>query len=117
MPPGASSDITRTLLSVLVIGALLIGSVWTLLPFLSALIWAATIVIATWPLLLWVQRLTGGRRALAAAVMTLLVLLAVIAPVVVAINTLFETFQNSPAVITELSASYRLATRSNMRLT
>jgi len=79
MQPVASSDITRTLLSVVVIGALLIGSIWTLLPFLSALIWAATIVIATWPLLLWVQRLTGGRRSLAAATMTFLVLLAVIA--------------------------------------
>jgi len=101
MQPGASSDITRTLLSVLVIGALLIGSIWTLLPFLSALIWAATIVIATWPLLLWVQRLFGGRRSLAAATMTCLVLLAVIAPVVVSISTLFETFQSSPAVITD----------------
>ena len=104
MQPVASSDITRTLLSVVVIGALLIGSIWTLLPFLSALIWAATIVIATWPLLLWVQRLTGGRRSLAAATMTFLVLLAVIAPVVVAINTLFETFQSSPAVITDFLA-------------
>ena len=78
-----------------------IGSIWTLLPFLSALIWAATIVIATWPLLLWVQRLFGGRRSLAAATMTCLVLLAVIAPVVVSISTLFETFQSSPAVITD----------------
>jgi len=101
MQPGASSDITRTLLSVLVIGALLIGSIWTLLPFLSALIWAATIVIATWPLLLWVQRLFGGRRSLAAATMTCLVLVTVIAPVVVSISTLFDTFQSSSALITD----------------
>lgn len=105
MQPVASVDITRTLLSVLVIGALLIGTIWTLLPFLSALIWAVTIVIATWPLLLRMQRLMGGRRSLAAAFMTFLVLLAVIAPIIVAVNTLFETFQSSPAVITDFLGS------------
>jgi hypothetical protein len=49
IPPQASSDITRVVLFVLVIGTLLAGSFWTLLPFLSGLIWATTIVIATWP--------------------------------------------------------------------
>ena len=42
-------DLTRITLVVLIIGALLAGSLWTLLPFLGALIWSATIVVATGP--------------------------------------------------------------------
>ena len=70
MQHGTSTDITRVVLSVLVIGALLAGSLWTLLPFLGGLIWATTITVATWPALMTLQRLTGGRRAVAAAIMS-----------------------------------------------
>jgi len=101
MQPGASTDITRVVLSVLVIGALLLGSLWTLLPFLSGLVWATTIVVATWPALLRLQGLAGGRRGLAAAIMTLLVLLAFIAPLGIAVNTLFQAAEHSPAVISD----------------
>jgi predicted PurR-regulated permease PerM len=101
MQPGTSTDITRILLSVLVLGVLLVGSVWTLLPFLSALIWAATIVIATWPLLVRLERLTGGRRSLAATAMTLLVLLAFIMPFGVAISVLLDAAGQSPKVMSD----------------
>jgi len=101
MQPGPSTDITRVVLSVLVIGALLVGSFWTLLPFLSGVIWATTIVVATWPALLRLQGLTGGRRGLAAAIMTALVLLAFIAPLGLAVNTLFQAAGDSPAVISD----------------
>jgi predicted PurR-regulated permease PerM len=94
-----SSDITRVVLFVLVIGALLLGSFWTLLPFLSGLIWATTIAIATWPLLMSVQRLMGGRRGPAVAVMTLLVLMAFIVPFAVAISTLIDAAERSPTVM------------------
>ena len=103
MQPRALPDITRVMLSVLAIGALLVGSVWTLLPFLSGLIWATTIVIATWPALERLQRLTG-RRSVAATIMTLLVLLAVIAPLAVAINTLLGAAQQSPAMMSDFLA-------------
>ncbi len=101
MQPGTSTDITRILLSVLVLGALLVGSVWTLLPFLSALIWAATIVIATWPLLVQLERLAGGRRWLATVTMTLLVLLAFIVPFGVAISILLDAAAQSPKVMSD----------------
>ena len=55
-----SGDITRVVLMVLFIGMLLAGSFWTLLPFLGGLIWAATVVIATWPLLLRLRAHTGS---------------------------------------------------------
>ena len=60
-----AGDITRVVLMVLFIAMLLAGSLWTLLPFLGGLIWAATVVIATWPLLLRVREKTtflGLRR-------------------------------------------------------
>ena len=69
MKSEASSDITRIVLLVLVISALLVGSAWTLLPFPDAMIWATTLAIATWPVLLRLEGLTGGRRPLAAAIM------------------------------------------------
>ena len=103
MQPKALTDITRVMLSVLVIGALLVGSVWTLLPFLSGLIWATTIAIATWPALVRLQRLTGGRRS-AAAIMTLLVLLVVIAPLALAIDTLLAAAERSPMVASDFLA-------------
>ena len=86
MRPETSSDITRVVLFVLVIGALLLGSLWTLLPFLSGMIWATTIAVATWPLLLRLERATGGRRPLAVVLMTLIVLLVFIVPFALAIT-------------------------------
>jgi predicted PurR-regulated permease PerM len=67
-PP--QTDPTRTFLLILIIAVLIAGSLWTLLPFLSALVWATTIVVATWPLMLRVERRMGGRRGVATAVMT-----------------------------------------------
>jgi predicted PurR-regulated permease PerM len=94
-----SGDITRTILFVLVIGALLVGSAWTLLPFLNSLIWATTIAIATWPVLLRVERVTGGRRGRAVAIMTLTILLLFIVPFALAIGALMDAANRSPAVL------------------
>src|SRR5688572_17475910 len=101
MPPKASTDITRIILFVLVVGTLLLGSVWTLLPFLSGMIWATTIAIATWPLLLRLERVIGGRRALAVAIMTLVVLLVFIVPFALAISTLLDAAGRSPTVLND----------------
>ncbi len=79
-------DLTHTLFSVLVIGALLLGSVWTLKPFLPAILWGTMVVVATWPLLLRVQALLWNRRWLAVTVMTLLMLVVFVVPFVLAIG-------------------------------
>src|SRR6188474_3390990 len=83
-------DLTRITLVVLIIGVLIAGSLWTLLPFLGALIWATTIVVATWPLLLRVQQAAGGRRSVATAVMTVVMLLIFIVPFWLAIGTMID---------------------------
>ena len=51
--PENKRDLTRTTLAVLFIAALILASFWIIRPFLPAVIWAAMIVIATWPIMLW----------------------------------------------------------------
>jgi predicted PurR-regulated permease PerM len=83
----AEPDITRTTLAVLFIGALIAASLWVLRPFLPAIIWAVTLVIATWPLMTWLQRRLVRRRGAAVVIMTLLLLLIVIVPFWLAVTT------------------------------
>jgi predicted PurR-regulated permease PerM len=90
MNPQAPYDLTRTTLLVLFIGLLIVGSLWTMLPFLGALIWATTIAVATWPLMLRVQRLVGGSRTVATVAMTVLALAIFIVPFWFAIGGLID---------------------------
>jgi predicted PurR-regulated permease PerM len=81
-------DITRTFLAVLFIGALISTSLWIVKPFLGAAIWAVTIVTVTWPLMLYVQDRLWGRRSLAVAVMTVILLCVLVVPFWLAIGTI-----------------------------
>jgi predicted PurR-regulated permease PerM len=89
LPPG-HRDLPRIVLGVLVLGALIAGVFIVLRPFLPSLLWATTIVVATWPLMRAIERRVGGRRWLAATVMLLAMLVIVIAPIAAAVNTLFD---------------------------
>lgn len=82
-------DLARTVLAVLLLGVLIVGSFWILRPFLLSLLWAITIVVATWPLMLMLQARVK-RRATAVAIMTGGMLLVFVAPVALAIDTLVE---------------------------
>lgn len=81
-------DVTRTTLIVLFIGILIAACFWVLRPFLTSLIWATMIVVATWPVLVALQGRLWGRRRLAVAVMTLVLLLALIVPLSLAVATI-----------------------------
>ncbi len=83
-------EVTRTTLAVLSIGALIAASFWIVRPFLIALVWATMVVVATWPLLVSLQRRLGGRRAPAIVVMIIVMLLVFVLPFWVAISTLAE---------------------------
>ena len=83
-------EVTRTTLAVLAIGGLIAVTFWIVRPFLGALIWATMIVVATWPVLVTLQRRLGGRRALAIAVMTVGMLLVFVLPIAVAVSTLVD---------------------------
>jgi predicted PurR-regulated permease PerM len=86
----AAPELTRTVLAILALLALIAGSLWVLRPFVPAMIWATTIVIATWPLMIRAQSLLWGRRGLAVAAMTLALLLLFFVPLSLAIVTVVE---------------------------
>jgi predicted PurR-regulated permease PerM len=94
LPPAATAerDLVRTTLAVLFIGGLIATSFWILWPFLPATIWATTLVVATWPLMLRVQHQLWNRRWLAVLVMTLALLLVFVAPFWLAVITITENF-------------------------
>src|SRR6266511_3977396 len=81
-------DITRSVFAVLFIVALIGSSIWILRPFLGAILWAATIVVATWPLMISLQTWVWGKRALAVTGMTLLLLCFLVVPLAFAIGTI-----------------------------
>jgi predicted PurR-regulated permease PerM len=85
-----SSDLTRTTLAVLFIGILIAASFWVMRPFLSSLLWAAMIVIATWPFFLKLQNRLWGKRWLAVLVMTFLLSLVLIVPICFAVMTILD---------------------------
>jgi predicted PurR-regulated permease PerM len=96
------ADLARTTLSVLFIGALLAGSLWILAPFLGAFVWATMIAVATWPLLLRVERAFAGRRAPAVALMTLAMLAVLVAPLLVGINAVVAQADTLAAFVEKL---------------
>src|SRR5262249_41577514 len=53
-----------------------------------AAVWAVTIVVATWPLMLSVERVLWRRRGLAVCAMTALLLLVLIVPLALAVMTI-----------------------------
>lgn len=81
-------DLTLTVLAVLSLGGLIGTSVWVLRPFLGALTWATMIVVATWPLMLRVEKAVGNRRWLAVTIMSLIPLVLLIVPLSAAIGTI-----------------------------
>lgn len=83
-------DLARNTLAILCILGLIGLSLWVLRPFLAAAVWAAMLVVATWPLFSALEDRLGNRRKPAVAVMTLAMLLLLVMPLWLAIDTLLE---------------------------
>jgi len=78
------------MLVVIFFAALIVANYFILRPFLPAFVWAVTIVVATWPVMLRLQTWLGGKRGFAVAVMSLALLLILIVPFTLAIVTLLD---------------------------
>ncbi|AJZ89186.1 AI-2E family transporter YdiK [Cedecea neteri] len=89
-------DLLQILLSVLFISVMILACLWIVRPFVLGFAWAGTIVIATWPLLIKLQKLLWGKRSLAVLVMTLLLLMLFVIPIAMLVNSLVD---NSGPVI------------------
>ncbi|HEY1432143.1 MAG TPA: AI-2E family transporter YdiK [Stellaceae bacterium] len=98
------SDLTRTTLAVLFVTGLIAACFWILRPFLPAIIWATTLVVATWPIMLRVQRRLWNRRGLAVTVMTLAILVIFVLPFWLAITTITDNFDRITEGATSLAA-------------
>jgi predicted PurR-regulated permease PerM len=81
-------DLTRTTLGVLFIGVLIVTTLWVLRPFIAPTIWATMIAVSTWPMLRWFEARLWGRRGLAVLVMSLLILMLLVVPLMLAIGTI-----------------------------
>ena len=88
-----SVDITHVVMSVLFLLVLVTATFWVLSPFLTSILWATIVVVATWPILLRLQASVGGRRGLAVTIMTLTILLVVFIPVTIAVSTIVSNAQ------------------------
>lgn len=83
-------DLARNTLAILCILGLIGLSLWVLRPFLAAAVWAAMLVVATWPLFVGLERRLGNRRSIAVLVMSLGMLLLLVLPLWLALDTIFE---------------------------
>jgi len=93
----ATRDLTRNTLAVLTTLLLIAACLWVLRPFAGAGVWATMIVVTTWPVMLRVQRLAGGRRWVAVTVMTLVMLAIFVLPLLVAIGTFVSNIDRMTA--------------------
>ncbi len=94
-----SSDLTHTTLSVLLLALLIASSFWVLSPFLMAMLWATIVSVAVWPFFLRLEAALGGRRKLAVAIVTAILLLVVFVPVLLALMTIVN---NAGGITAEL---------------
>jgi predicted PurR-regulated permease PerM len=69
---------------------LLAGCLWVVRPFVSSLMWAAVLSYSVWPLYRRLSKLLGGRRTLAALLMTLGMICVLFLPFVIAGATLAD---------------------------
>jgi predicted PurR-regulated permease PerM len=81
-------DVAHVFFAIVVLALLAGSSAWILRPFVAAGVWATTIVISTWPILLRLQKRLGGRRGLAVAVLCGFLLAVVVLPLVAAVASI-----------------------------
>lgn len=95
-------DLGRTTLGVACLAAMIVGTLWIIAPFLGPMIWATTIVVATWPTMLTLEKRLGGRRTFAVLAMTVLLLLCFIIPLTLTVVVIVMNVDPIVAWVTSL---------------
>ncbi|MEI8106233.1 MAG: AI-2E family transporter [Verrucomicrobiota bacterium] len=103
-----SRDLTRIVLAILALGAMLFFSSWIVRPFVPATIWAATIASATWPALRLIQKRSWGKRWIAVLIMSSALFLLFLIPLSVIIRTIVH-HEHDISGWAKTATSYRLA--------
>jgi predicted PurR-regulated permease PerM len=85
-----TKDLPRITLAVVLLAALVAGSIWVLRPFLPATIWSTLIVVSTWPLMQSLQARLWGRRTLATAVMLLAMIVVIVVPFLILVSAVHD---------------------------
>ncbi|QBH96243.1 AI-2E family transporter YdiK [Limnobaculum zhutongyuii] len=88
--PKKRFDLARLMFGILFILVMIVVCLWVVRPFILGFAWAGMVVIATWPLLLRVQKYTGGRRTPAVIFMTLLLVVVFVLPFGLVINSIVD---------------------------
>jgi predicted PurR-regulated permease PerM len=79
-PPALLTDAVELAIRLAALGTLLYFSFVLIRPFISIVIWSIVVTVALYPGYEWLVRELGGRRRLAAAVLTFLALVVVVGP-------------------------------------
>jgi predicted PurR-regulated permease PerM len=98
-PEGRRPDLTRTVIAVFLIVFLIVAPFWILKPFLGAIVWATMLAVATWPLMIRLQKGLWGKRWLSITVMTLGLLALVALPLTAMIIWLRENMSRIQAFL------------------
>jgi predicted PurR-regulated permease PerM len=107
MPRRLVRDLTRTILVIIFMGALIGASLWIMVPFIGPVVWATMIVVATWPMSQQLQRRLWNKRWLSVTVMGLALLLLFVVPLTLAIGTIVGNAEQL-ASWARLVTTYRL---------
>ncbi len=91
------SEIVDRILGLGLVLLVLAGCFIILRPFLTAIVWAAILTFSTWPVYARLKDALGGRRTLAASIMTMAIGVLLIAPFVIVVAALAD---NSVLVVT-----------------
>ena len=87
------------------IAVLVVGCLLVLRPFVTALLSAAIVSFATWPIYKWLERTLGGRRWLAALVMTLFLIVILVLPIALLALTIADSVTPAMDRLRELFAA------------
>ena len=91
------SEIVDRILGFGLVLLVLVGCFIILRPFLTAIVWAAILTFSTWPVYARLKEYVGGRRTLAASIMTVTIAILLVAPFVIVVGALAD---NSVLVVT-----------------